>query len=64
MRLQTKIQTKDILEEEERSFEEIYTSRNMDPNCPTFNEFFQTENALSEVIAKTREGVMSIISVK
>ena len=28
---------KDILEEEERFFEEIYTSRNMDPNCSTFN---------------------------
>ena len=32
----------------------------MDPNCPTFNEFFETENALSEEIAKTCEGVMSI----
>ena len=32
----------------------------MDPNCPTFNEFFETENALSEDIAKTCEGVMSI----
>ena len=43
---------KDILEEEESFFEEVYTSRNMDPNCPTFNEFFE--------IAKTCEGVMSI----
>ena len=51
---------KDILEEEERFFKGIYTSRNMDPNCPTFNEFFETENALSEEIAKTCEGVMSI----
>ena len=51
---------KDILEEEESSFEEVYTSRNMDPNCPTFNEFFETENVLSEEIAKTCEGVMSI----
>ena len=31
---------KDILEEEKSFFEEVYTSRNMDPNCPTFNEFF------------------------
>lgn len=37
---------KDILEEEERFFEEIYTSRCMDPNCLTFSEFFETENAL------------------
>ena len=51
---------KDILEEEERFFEEIYTSRNMDPNCSTFNEFFEIENALSEEIAKTCEGVMSV----
>ena len=51
---------KDILEEEERYFEEVYTSRNMYPNCPTFNEFFETENVLSEEIAKTCEGVMSI----
>jgi len=54
------INPKDILEEEERFFDEIYTSRNMDPNCPTFNEFFETENALSEDIAKTCDGVMSI----
>ena len=32
----------------------------MDPNCPTFNEFFKTENRLPEEIAKTYEGVMSI----
>ena len=51
---------KDILEEEERFFKGIYTSRNVDPNCPTFNEFFETENALSEEIAKTCDGVMSI----
>lgn len=51
---------KDILEEEERFFEEIYTSRYMDPNCLTFSEFFKTENALSEEIAKTCEGVMSV----
>ena len=51
---------KDILEEEERFFEEIYTSRYMNPNCLTFSEFFETENALSEEIAKTCEGVMSV----
>ena len=49
-----------ILEEEERFFKEIYTSRNMDPNCPTFNVFFETENVLSEEIGKKCEGVMSI----
>lgn len=52
--------SKDILGEKERFFEEIHTSRNMDPKCPNFNEFFETENALSEEIAKTCEGVMSI----
>jgi len=52
--------SKDILEEEERFSQDIYTSRNMDPNCPTFSEFFETENALSEEIAQTCEVVMSI----
>ena len=33
---------KDILEEEDCFFKEVYTSRNMDSNCPTFNEFFGT----------------------
>ena len=51
---------KDILEEEERYFQEIYLSRNIDPNCLIFNDFFETEYALSEEIAKTCEGVMSI----
>ena len=32
----------------------------MDPNCLTFSEFFETENALSEEIAKTCKGVMSV----
>ena len=32
----------------------------MDPNCPTFNEFFKMENTLPEEIANTYEGVMSI----
>ena len=32
----------------------------MDPNCPTFKKFFEIKNALSEEIAKTCEGVMSI----
>ena len=32
----------------------------MDPNCLTFSEFFETENALSEEIAKTCEGVMPV----
>ena len=51
---------KDTLEEGTPFFEEIYTSRYMDPNCLTFSEFFKTENALSEEIAKTCEGVMSV----
>ena len=51
---------RDILEEEERYFEEVYASRNMDPNCSIFKEFFEIENSLSEEIAKACEGVMSI----
>ena len=51
---------KDIPEEEERFFKEIYASRNKDPKCPIFNDFFETENSLSEEIAKACEGVMSI----
>ena len=31
---------KDNLEEEERYFEEVYTSRNINSNCSTFKEFF------------------------
>ena len=49
--------TKDNQEEEERYFEKLYASRNMDPNCPIFKEFFEIENLLSEEIAK---GVISI----
>ena len=52
---------KDILEEEvQRYFEAVYASRNMDPHCPTFKEFFEIENSLSEEIVKTCEGVMSV----
>ena len=52
---------KDILEEEEeRFFEEIYTSRYMDLNNLTFSEFFETENASSEEIAQTCKGAMSV----
>ena len=39
---------------------EIYASRNIDPNCSSFTEFFETEDPLSEEIPKTCEGVMSI----
>ena len=51
---------KDILQEEERFFRQIYTSTNTDPDCPDFNEFFEIENALSEELAETCEGAMSI----
>ena len=44
---------KHILEEEERYFEEVYASRNKDPNCPTVKEFFEIEHSLSEEIGKT-----------
>ena len=32
----------------------------MDPNSQIFNEFFESDNGLSEEIARTCEGVMSI----
>ena len=48
---------KEILEEEERFFKQIYTSRNTNPNGSEFIEFFNAENALSEETAKTCEGV-------
>ena len=32
----------------------------MDPNCPIYNELFETEIALPEEFARTCEGVMSI----
>ena len=51
---------KEILEEEERFFKQIYTSRNTNPNGSEFIEFFNAENALSEETAKTCEGVMSV----
>ena len=35
------IHPKDILGDEVRFFKEIYTSRNMEPNCAIFNEFFK-----------------------
>jgi len=55
---------KDILEEKELFFEEICRSRYMDPNCPTFNEFFETENALSEDIAKRAKVSCLFMSVR
>ena len=51
---------KEILEEEEGFFKQIYTPRNKNPNGSEFIEFFNTENALSEDTAKTCEGVMSV----
>ena len=51
---------KEILEEEERFFKRIYTSQDMNLNDSVFNEFFKTENALSEETASSCEGLMSI----
>ena len=55
---------KEILEEEERFFKQIYTSKSTNPNDSEFIEFFNTENALSEETAKTCEGVMSVEECK
>ena len=55
---------KEILEEEERFFKEIYTSKSTNPNDSEFIEFFNTENAVSEETAKTCEGVMSVEECK
>ena len=54
------IDPKEILQEKERFFKQIYTSRNTNPNGSEFIEFFNAENALSEETAKTCEGVMSV----
>jgi len=37
---------REILEEEERFFKQIYTSKKTDPNGSEFIEFFNTENVL------------------
>ena len=55
---------KEILEEEERFFKEIYASKSTNPNDSEFIEFFNTEEALSEETAKTCEGVMSVEECK
>jgi len=49
---------KEILEEEERFFKQIYKSKTTNPNGSEVIEFFNTENVLSEEIAKTCEGIM------
>jgi len=55
---------REILEEEERFFKEIYTSKNTNPNSSEFIKFFNTENVLSEETAKICEGIMSIDECK
>ena len=55
---------KEILEEEERFFKQIYTSKSTNSKDSEFIEFFNTENALSEETAKTCEGVMSVEECK
>ena len=54
----------EILEEQERFFKHICTSKNTNPNGSEFIEFFNTENVLSEETAKTCEGIMSIDGCK
>lgn len=54
------INLKDILEEEECFFEEIYILRYIDFNCLIFSEFFEIENVLLEEIVKMCEGVMFV----
>ena len=55
---------KEILEEEERFFKQLYTSKNTNPNGSEFIEFFNTENVLLEETAKTCKGIMSIDECK
>ena len=55
---------REILEEEERFFKQIYASKNTNPNGLEFIEFFNTEDALSEETAKICEGIMSIRECK
>ena len=51
---------KEILKEEETFFQNIYRSRNKDPNLPEFNHFFQAEKVLSVEMAATCEGYITI----
>ena len=51
---------KQILEEEEKVFKNIYSSKSMDPNNPEFSEFFEAENVLTEEVTNTCEGLISI----
>jgi len=55
---------REILEEEERFFKQIYTSKNTNPNSSELVEFFNTENALSEETAKICKGILSIDECK
>ena len=58
------IDPREIIEEEERFFRQIYASKNTNPNGLEFIEFFNTEDALSEETAKICEGIMSIRECK
>ena len=51
---------KDILQEEKTFFKTIYTSKNMDPNLPEFNHFFEADKALPDTMAETCEGTISL----
>ena len=51
---------KDILQEEKTFFKTIYTPKNMDPNLPEFNHFFEADKALPDTMAETWEGTISL----
>ena len=52
---------KEILKEKGTLFQNIYRSRNKDPNLPEFNHFFQGEKELSAEMAATSVKAISLL---
>ena len=51
---------KQILEEEERFFKEIYQAKNVCPESPNFEHFFDNLNTLKQEEADTCEGLLTL----
>ena len=51
---------KEILNEERNFFKELYSSRNVDPNSEEFSDFLNVDFQLSEEMATTCEGEITL----
>ena len=51
---------KEILKEERKFFKELYSSRNVDPNSEDFSVFFNVDFQLTEEMASTCEGEITL----